>query len=222
MESSPIIFFQGVIMTERHYDVSRSALNISEKPKKKVEPITHGTRKKKSKIERASEEFLGDNPRSLGNDIVDDIVIPSIKNMISDLVHTIGDVLTGGADRMLYGQTDVGVGSRYSRVGSTKVSYDRVRNGTRASSALRGAPPEASHRMDQVIVNSRVVAESILQQMYDLLQQYGTVTVSDFYNMVDITPTHVDEEWGWTDLKGSMVRQVRDGFEVALVPPMPI
>lgn len=208
-------------MEERKYDVSRSALHLPEKSKQKIEPIAHGKRKKTSRIEKASEEFLGNNPKTLGDSIVSDIVVPSIKNMISDLVHTVGDVLTGGADRMLYGQTDIIPGSRYSRSGSTRVSYDRVRNGTIASSAFRGAP-SGTHHMDKIIVATRAQAENILQQMYSLLDQYEVVTVADFYSMADITPNHVDQEWGWTDLKGSMVRQVRDGFEIALISPKPL
>ena len=117
-------------------DTSRSALGLPDDASdKKVEKIASGKAKKKTKSEMFAETFLGGDIKSIGQDIVSSIVIPAMKNTVSDLVHSVGDILTGGADRILYGGSETYVrGSQSNR--RPYVSYDRSsKNRDRASSA---------------------------------------------------------------------------------------
>jgi hypothetical protein len=52
--------------------------------------------------------------------------------------------------------------------------------------------------------------------MYDLLKDYELVSISDLYSIVGLTASYIDNKWGWTDLNGSQVRRVRDGYVLEL------
>lgn len=208
-------------------DTSRSALGLPEDiSEKKVEKIASGKQKKKTKTEMFAETFLGGDLKSVGEDIVTSIVIPAVKNTISDLIHSVGDIFTGGADRILYGDNDIYVnGSRNSH--RHYVSYDRASktHNRTASVAKRrdiSAHARQEHDFSEIILNTRAEAEDVLANMADLISQYDAVSIADLYTMVDITPSYTDNDWGWTDIRGSSVRQTRDGFVLMLPEPDPI
>lgn len=73
--------------------------------------------------------------------------------------------------------------------------------------------------MDEVIIETRVEAEHVLDRMVDLLKQYDQVTVSDLCDLVGATAAYTDNKWGWTDLRGADIRRVREGYLLKLPQP---
>jgi hypothetical protein len=58
--------------------------------------------------------------------------------------------------------------------------------------------------------------------MYDLLDRYQHVSVSDLYNLLDLTPAYTDANWGWYDLSGAKVRRISSGYLLDLSQPEPL
>lgn len=202
------------------------ARSRSEKPapeEKKVKKVISGeaVQRKKSLGRKIKETFTGDDMHSVGTFIVYDILVPSIKTMLSD-------VLNQGADRMLFGdsrsrrvQPQRG-GSRYT----SDIRYDRMSHpaGRAGESDRRDLSPRAraNHDFNEVVLASRGEAEEVLDRLVDLIREYDVATVSDLYELVGITGSFADQKWGWSDLRGARVENVRGGFLLNLPRTRPI
>ncbi len=200
----------------------------SQKPaaeEKKVERVTtHDAVKRKRPLSsRLKEMFFGSDARSVGVYIVADILVPAIKDII-------GDVISKGVDRALWGEGPTGRRpSRGSIPSNGHTQYNRY-------SSQQGVPPSAwsrpqpqrppmsqrgraMHDFDEIILQTRPEAEAVLDQLRMLIDQYEFAKVTDLYTMVGIAPAFTDEKYGWTDLRGARVEKIRNGYLVDV--PMP-
>jgi hypothetical protein len=105
------------------------------------------------------------------------------------------------------------------------VSYNRMGSRTmppreEPRALSRGA--RARHDFDDIVLPSRAEAEQVIERMFDIVGRYDTATVSDLYELVGIRGTHVDNKWGWSDMRGAGVVRVRDGFLLELPDVQPM
>lgn len=188
---------------------------------KKIEKVVKGdiSRRKKPLGRRFAETFIQGDARSAWGYVALDVLLPAAKDMVAD-------AFTQGVEKMLYGEAR----SSYRRGGSPKgggyTAYNRA-----GGSVLRREDPRdrgpsraarAQHNFDDIIIPTRVEAIEVLERMYDLLSKFEVVTLSDMYDLVGVTASFTDEKWGWTDLRGSDVRKVRDGYLLDLPRPVAI
>lgn len=181
---------------------------------KKVERVTKGrVIRKRKKTQSKMMESLS----IVFSAILSDVAIPAAKDLISDAVSE-------GVDRLLFGES---VGRRSGRSTNQKsgyVSYNRYSSNSRQHSDPRekkvNKAPRSRHGFDDVILSSRQEADEVLDQLYTMLDQYESVTVADFYSLIGLETKYTDDDWGWTELKGSGVRKTREGFVIELPEPI--
>lgn len=77
----------------------------------------------------------------------------------------------------------------------------------------------STHDFGEIIIDTRVEAEAVIDKMFHQMEKYGQVTVSDLYDLVGITSAYTDNKWGWIDLQGTDIRRTRDGYLLKLPPP---
>jgi hypothetical protein len=177
-------------------------------------------RRKKPIGQRLKEIFIGDNASSVMGYVMLEVVVPAIKD-------TLSDVVTQAVERMLFGEVRSST-RRPNRGGSSGgyVAYNRYSSGTvsRQEPARPNLSPRAraNHDFDEIIIPDRPRADEVLDRMYDLLSRYEQVTVANLYELVGFTPEFTDGSWGWTSLEGSGVRRVREGFLIDLPRPEPL
>ena len=187
----------------------------SEKVEKKpeVQKIVTGRVRKQKKgfFKRIGQTMFGDDTRSVGAYVLQDILIPAAKDLIVDTIR-------GGIEVAVYGERQ----SRNSRKGGythyDKVSYrsgdrdrDRERDRREVSRSAR-----ARHDFDDIVLDSRGEAEDVRIHLLDLCDEYGQATVADFYDLVGVTSSFTDNKYGWTDLRSASVSRVRDGYLINL------
>lgn len=182
---------------------------VEEKPK--VKKIVKGKviTKKPSFGRRFKDTFFGDEAGDVKGYILLDVIIPSIKDLISDVV-------TGGIDLLLFGERR-SRGRRTSTNGSY-TSYSSYYGNNRSQQrpqTVRGP----SHIVKDIIFTSRGEAEEVLGNMIDTIKDYGTVSVADLYDMVGEPGQFTDNAWGWVDLGQSSVRRVAEGYILVLPRP---
>lgn len=193
-----------------------------ELPEKKVEQVTTGAviKRKKSLGKRFAETFTGDNTKNAINHAVFEVAVPALKDLVSDMVRE-------AVDRRLWGES-----SRSSRrspyrggglVGHT--AYNRVS----APPGMRRDEPRvpsnrsrATHDFGELIFTSRAEATEVIDQLYALIAQYEVATVADLYELSGLTGDFTDNRWGWTDMRGSDVRHVSDGYLIDLPRPQQV
>lgn len=176
--------------------------------KHEVKKVTSGIRKKKSITAKFKETFLSDESDTVGSYIIWDILIPSAKETISDLI-------TGAVNILLFG--DAGSRNKSGRGRTLKGGYKDY--STVSSSISRRESSDDNRRygrrnrksVDDIVICDRQTAMQVLSDMQDLIADYGQCTVADYYDMVDQSWDYPDKYWGWRDLSGVRPRPVHGG-----------
>ena len=75
--------------------------------------------------------------------------------------------------------------------------------------------------VNQVHFASRKEAANVLNRLADILDQYGSVTVGDFYDEAGLNDLcYSDTRYGWTDIDDAYVVKVRSGWSISLPDPI--
>jgi hypothetical protein len=138
------------------------------------------------------------------------------------------DVVIGGFEKLMFGDRRRG-GSTPPQSGQYgNISYHRYAAGGPATSRLPSSQrvmsrmARSQHDFDEVILESRTEAEQVIDQLFEVVNVYGSARVSDLYELVGLAPTHTDNKWGWTNVQGAGVTRVRDGYLLDLPNPHPL
>ena len=177
---------------------------------KKVEKVIKGKAKtkKKSSASKFADNFISDDMASVKSYIVDDLLIPTIK-------RTIVDAIKNSAEMIFLGKVSDRSGSRSS---GGYVSYrDYGRRDDRRSIDSR-----SRFDYDEIRFEFRGDAEEVLDQMLDMIQRYGLVTVADMYDMAGMTAPYTSNRYGWTSLRNADVGRASDGYYIRLPKAAPI
>ena len=182
---------------------------------KKVEAVITGAAKtrKKGEMQKFADVFIAEDANNVKSYILMEVIVPAVKKAISDIVTT-------GIDMILYGEA-----GRSKKTGTaSKVSYrnyydqgtDRVRAG---SAGNRRNTPD----YDDILFDTRGDAEAVLDAMNDIISQYGTVSVSDFYDLARVPNDNFTmNRYGWTNIGGAPAVRVRDGYILKLPRAIPL
>ena len=77
----------------------------------------------------------------------------------------------------------------------------------------------ATHDFGEIIIPTRPEADAVLEGLFAILEEYDVVSVSDLYEMTGVTSHFTDRKWGWTDLRGSDIHRIREGWLLDLPRP---
>lgn len=166
--------------------------------------------------------FFEGDLKGTGQFVVLEVLIPAARDAVADGFQQ-------GLERMMYGE--VKSINRRSRSGSgllnaatTFVNYGRYSQTNNMREPMRDPRPQlsrqarAQHDFQEIVFATRPEAETVYSRMLDLLEKYQTVSVRDFYDLVGAHSEYTDDNWGWTDLRGSDIRRVSGGYLILLPP----
>ena len=75
----------------------------------------------------------------------------------------------------------------------------------------------------RVVIATAQEAEDVLQQMINTVNNYGVVTVHDYYEFVGkVGKQPYDVNYGWVSLETADIIKVSDGYTIKLSEPKPI
>lgn len=206
----------------------KKAREDKSEPQKKVEKVVTGkvVTRKQPVSRRLASVLFGADAKSSWVAVVQDVLVPAAKDMAAD-------ALSQGFERMIYGEARSTPRRRSGLLGGFQqgpnVSYNRY--STNPVGRASGLGPRdddrrrmsrqsrASHNFDEIILATRAEAEEVLERLYDLLSRYEMATVADLYELVGITGEYTDEKYGWTDLRGSDITRIREGYLLNLPKP---
>jgi hypothetical protein len=161
--------------------------------------------RKKGLGTKIKETFTGDDMHSVIQYVVLEVGVPAVKTLLSDVVSQ-------GIERLLFG----GAAPRGSRR-SGYTSYNKMsQSGTTSGRPQMSARARASHDFREIVLPDRGEAEMTLDNLQAQIDEYGMATVEDLYSLVGITGNFQDSQWGWTDMRGSGVKRVREGYLLEL------
>jgi hypothetical protein len=166
------------------------------------------TRRKKPLHRKFIEAFRPEDGSGFVEYTLLEVLVPGIKDAVADAAtNTIEAAL--GVDRPRSHRRRHGGGGGYT-------SYNRMSSGRPRGRRDRDRDDRdddrrsrrSARRDDEFIVGSRVEAEEILETMIEVIGKYDVVTKRELLSMLGEPHTFADEDWGWTDLRGSRIHRV--------------
>lgn len=188
-----------------HKSKETSKAPTTEKKVQKV--VTKPVKTKKNTTRKFADVFISEDAANVKSYILFDVLVPSIKKAFSEIVKD-------GVDMILYGKS----GAKKNN-STGYVSYSKYYGDSKPAPSQSGS---SRFFYEDVVFQSRGEAEAVYEQMQDIIETYGFVTVADLYDMVDLTPPYTANKYGWTNLRNSDVVRIRDGWIVKLPKAMPI
>lgn len=200
---------------------------------KKVEKVVQGkviTRKKPLGV-RFKEMFASGNGDSFAEHLVENVVVPMIKDIIlSVITQTAEGFKQGLEERLFEGQPRPSRRSSYSDGRPPSVAYHRMSSSSttmRRDSGTRPPAPRVIRRsnvVEDIILASREDGDAVREELEAMIDSVGHCTLGDLYDLVGITPKSTDEGWGWTDISRSRINRIPGSNppEFLLTMPRPI
>lgn len=198
--------------SQKKAKAARPETSAQEEPPR-AERITtaEADRRKRGLAQKFKGVFINGNARDTTDYIVSDIVVPAVRDMIYDAFE-------GGLQRLIYGESNRS-GRRspapnpYSNIPRVDYAGMSSKPYTAQPSSPRMLSRRARSTQDfrEIIIDDRREAEDVREQMFEILDRFGDVKVSDLYTMTGIASSHVDHKWGWTSLQGTKLIRTRDG-----------
>lgn len=190
----------------------KEAAELKKTEEKRAEKVVHGkVKKKENGMRKLTDNFISEDVTNVKDYIIFDVVVPALKKVVYDLI-------VGTLDMSLYG------GRRNSnRPKADRVSYrdynDISRSGNRSGDRTRTA---SGYSYDDIVVETRGEAETVLSRMDEIMEEYSIVRVADLYDLVGVTGDYTDNNYGWTNIRNAKIVRVRDGYKIDMPRALPI
>lgn len=212
----------------RSVDVNAGVKPTSTEKKRVIKPVvTDGVIQQKRPLgRRIKENLFSDDAGGVGKYVLMGVLLPAFKDMIVDagqaaLIRAVHGAnapgaRTGGA--IVAGSIANSVGQFGNFNYGTKSVWADPRKQVAAPETM-GMNVQGINFQD-IIINNRPAAEKIIQEMGELLQNYGSVTVGDLYDLIGVTTDDFPvENYGWRGLPGAGIQRVPNGYLLVLPRP---
>lgn len=185
--------------------------------KKPVDPVVTGSTKvhEKTAVQRAGEAIFAEEPATVRSYVLWDVVLPKLKDVISEVVKAF-------VDGLLYGSGSKRNSSIERRGGASYVNYSAkygVGNKKEPSYRYGGGSRSLRKTYEDIEFDKREDAENVLQSLVDLTMEYGQATVADYYELCRMRPYYTDNKYGWGELSEAKVVRYRDCYMIDLPRP---
>lgn len=177
-----------------------------------------------SNAKKVKDAFIQKDAHTVKDFAIFDVLIPSIKRTIYDLVTRIMSVsLYGGESKNTNttGTTYIGYGGvDYSR------PYQPVSYGNSSLKPVGGQSKSfissTGYDYENWVFSSRGDVEAVLNQLTDIIYDYGAVSIVDLYDSVGKTAPYTAENFGWKSMNGCEPKLCQGGWRLSMTKPVPI
>lgn len=190
-------------------------------PKAEVKKVVKGkaSTKKKSEISKIASTMISEEVKTIKEYAIYEVVIPVIKDTITQLVK-------GSIDMLFYGEVRSGSTSRRSSSSSnvSRVSYRDYYDDNKRDDRRDPRRTATRYSYDDITFEFKEDADAVLLSMDEIIETYGVVTVADLFDLAGVTGNgYTDQNYGWTSTRSASIERNRDGeFYVKLQRPSPI
>ena len=178
--------------------------------KRQISKVVSGAvkTKKKGGVGKLAEVFISEDVSNVKTYLVQDILLPTIKKAI-----------LGALDMTLPGGSGFTHGGRSSS--GPKVSYRQFYDDPR-DRHHNSVPARSRFDFDTITYEYRSDAEAVLDQMQEVIERYGFVSVSDMYEMARLDQPYTGNKYGWTSVASVKIVRRQDGYIIDLPKAMPL
>lgn len=190
------------------------------------EPVVTGTVivRKPSIGKRLKEVFVGGDANTVWSYVALDILVPAIQD-------TFVDAVIGGVERAIYGGSRTTSAARRGRGASSSGATGRIDYGAFSKQGNTyvqnqgrqlSQTSRATLNFDELVLPTRTEAESVIEHLGMLIDQYQVATVRDLYDLCKVTNAdYTANKWGWTDIRDAGIDRLSRGQGYVLNLPRP-
>jgi hypothetical protein len=209
-------------MLEDYAANSKKSKEVKRPEREALEPVVTGevVQKQKGLGRKFKDTFLGGDAKHAAQFVTADVILPALRNLIVDMTSK-------GIERLVYGESNFrrrgtpGTHYNYSaryQAGAHPAIREAIDIGSRMSASLPARGRANRHDIADIIISDLNEAELVLERMIDVLEKYDVVSLADFYELLGEPVNTIDNKWGWTNLGGAQIRQIRQGYLIDLPP----
>lgn len=217
--------YRGNSHAKRKPGPSGETIDVTPAGKPEVKKVVAGEVKvrKRGLGRKIKDTIIAADFGSVVQHVTFEVIIPAAKNMLFDGAMT-------AVGRALYGNDSRNIGRPVMFGGggvTSKIAYQTPVQRTIKEIGGRMAPlppigPRARYIYDEVILTTRKDAESVLDMMNEILDNYEVVTIFELNELCGRQTSPVDSNYGWVGLVGAQIRQIPEGYLLELPQPEPI
>ena len=187
-------------------DYPSNANGVKEMPPKEAPMKMRGkVSQRKNVFNDVKNEFISEDAPRVGSYILYDVLVPALRDLISDILHGSVDTIFGGGGRG-YGGYRSGGRSNVSYTPYNRYYYDDDR-GSRRSYREERRPSRRDRDPSAFTFSYKEDAEDLLDFLCDYIDRYGEVPVALFYDKIGetIPGDFTSEDYGWRNLAPAKV-----------------
>lgn len=167
---------------------------------------------KKSGAKKLADIFIQGDVKQVRHTIIYDMIIPAGKNLLMGVAESaLRMILFNDQSRPASYQSPTWYNPPQSSVPRTSYSSYYVQNRQNAPVSYQASGYSSDYEQ---VFPDRGTAESILIDMKNAIAEYGEVSVGDFYDLIGVSSSYVDNAYGWRDLNSAGIRPVAGGFVI--------
>lgn len=157
-----------------------------------LKPVVTGEVKKKER--GFFEGLIKEDAPAIGKEIRDDIIIPTLKDMIVNGFKSAIDMLFYGEPQQTY---------RYNggrKAGNTNYNSMYSSNYGSGQQARKANP--RYNNVEPIEFSSRADADAVCENLDELVERYGQFSIADYYRLSGVPFESTDYNYGWYSMKG--------------------
>lgn len=201
---------------------SKNEREEKQQEEKKIEKVVSGTVKTRERkgFRRFIDNFLNSDIETVREYIITEVILPSLKN-------TVSDVVSNGIDMLLFeesrGRSNRNGRNHRNSNSNSRTSYNAYYNSnSRNSSSSHYSGYGNRYTINDIILDSRGEAEDVLDNLRNIIDEYDSASVADFYDLVGVHTSYTDNGYGWYNINSAAIVRTPDGFLLKLPKPVPL
>lgn len=207
--------------SEREARPARTSEKVADR--KVVERITRNkvVQRKKPLRKKFVEAFRPEDGSGFVEYTLLEVLVPGIKDAIADAASGIIDNALGvGGGHSRRRRGGGGGYTSYNRMGAARRGGRDRDDDRRGSRRDRDRVSRKSSDVPELIFETRVETEEVLDALIELISKYDAATMRDLLSLAGEPHNTTDEDWGWTDLRGARIHRLgREGYLLDLPRP---
>lgn len=210
-------------VVEEVVEVEVEAKEEVKQPRPQIAKVTG--KKKRGLMERLVIGMFGERgERGIGNYISQEIVVPAIKDIVVSSI-------TSGVNMAVYGEERPS-GAPYKGVNTVNhrtTTPSRTQPRTNYGGYYQGSQPTSrvttgvgrQQQVEEYILGSRQEAEGVLNEMWVVVNSYGSASIADYYEMIGVPTAYTHNSYGWDagDMAHTQLRKVSGGYIISFPRP---
>lgn len=182
---------------------------------KRVDKVVKGEIKHRQSFGKmVRDSFIPEDVENAGSYILSNMIVPGIRDGFFSVLRGILDYWSGGVGGPRFTSS--------SGIRTQKYSYNQIYNRRNAGPPESSSTPAQRYAYDDIVVPTIAEAEEVIAALKDIIRVYQVARVADLFDLVGVTGSYTDNNYGWPNLDRAGYQRVSGGYLLTFPKAMPI